>query len=200
MILELAVISILVGLIRRGSLRNLGNIPVRHIYVFALSLLILPCVFLLMHVYGRETALPFVRAANIVQYVLLLIAVVLNLHIKEMRLAALGVFFQFLVIVANGGVMPVSKWAIRAAGVDWMFKLETTAGFVRHSIMGSDTRLWFLGDIIPIPGEALKGIIPIPALINFIKEVASIGDVFIAIAVFIIIQHYMLHDTKKLGA
>lgn len=166
----------LVGLMRRGSVRNLAQIPLRHTFLFVLPFLLFGClVFLMRKTSGTEFAF-FVRIGNVIQYVILLAAIALNVHIPEMRIIGAGTFLNALVLSVNGGMMPASLAAMKAAGIPNAICGDT----VRHILMTPNTRLNFLADIVPI------------YLGNpYLSEVASIGDVIIAIGVFILIQRYL---------
>ena len=178
MIIEVFVLSVLIGLIRKGRLYDLGRAPLRHLYMFVPPLAILAGVVFL----GRSGGMPqpYLSAAKIVQYAALLAAIMLNLHMRQMWLAAAGTFLNLLVIAANGGFMPMSAKALRMAGLAEMLDPERTSQLIRHAIMTPETRLKPLADIIPVPGY------PVTA------QVASIGDVLISLALFVFVQRYML--------
>src|SRR5215216_5460710 len=76
--------------------------------------------------------------------------------------AALGVGLNLLVIVANGGYMPVSQVALDETGQS--AELAARAGFRRDVPLDDNTRLWWLADILTDPAW-----LPRPT-------VASIGD------------------------
>jgi hypothetical protein len=176
LIIESFVISMLVGLIRRGSLRNLAQIPLRHTFLFVLPFLLFGClVFLMRKTSGTEFAFS-VRIGNVIQYLILLAAIALNLHIPEMRIIGAGTFLNALALTVNGGMMPVSMAALKVAGIANAICGET----VRHIPMTPNTRLNFLTDVVPV------------YLGNpYLSAVVSIGDVVIAIGVFILIQRYL---------
>lgn len=178
MITEAFILSILIGFIRRGKLSNLAHVPLRHFYLFILPLVIFAAAYAAMRATGNESLLPYVRAANVLQYVVLLAAIVLNLHLGGMWLAGVGTFLNALVLAVNGGVMPVGMNALRTAGLTDL--LHSKQDFIRHAIMSSETHLKAIADIIPIPGFAF-----------IMPQVASIGDLLIAVAVFIFVQQYM---------
>ena len=183
MILEAFVFSIIIGLIRRGDIRALNRINLKHWYLFILPVLVFGVVCSTLTEHG-QVFVKYVRFANIAQYVVLLTAVGLNLHIREMWVAGIGIFSNFLVLTANGGVMPMSPWALRVVGMSNLLKPEEVDKFIRHSIISPETRLVWLSDIIPLPGWWM-----------IFKEVASIGDIIVAVAVFILIQRYMCSPT-----
>lgn len=192
MLLEALILSILVGLLRKGNLKNLDRIHLRGVYLFLVSMVIFGgvCAIALR---GNPQMVHYARLANIVQYVGLLTAIALNLNIREMWLVGLGTFMNFLVLTANGGVMPMSKTALRAAGLTQLLDPKMASRMVRHAVMTPDMRLKWLADII---GVGPFSFLP-TGLANVVREVASIGDVFVAIAIFILIQRYMCETPPK---
>ena len=93
-----------------------------------------------------------------------------NHRIPGMVVIAVGALSNLIAISANGGVMPATPQALRAAG------LETTTGGFANSTAVANPKLQFLGDIFAIPDSW-----PI------IDNVFSIGDILIAIGIVILI-------------
>lgn len=185
MIIEAFFLSILVAFLRRGKLQNLGRSPIRHVWLFGMSFLLMAAVEALgVSKYG-ESLRVVIRSANIIQYVVLLAAIAANFHIREMWLAGFGTFLNALVVAVNGGAMPVSARALQVAGYEEMLRPEVVSKFVRHSIMSSSTHLKLIADIIPVP-----------KLLILPPQVLSIGDALVAIAVFIFVQRYMVSSEK----
>lgn len=176
MIIEAFVVSLLLGFIRRGRLSNLEKIPLRRSYMFVLAFILAGAILTLIIRGGDPRLIRYARLVNVAQYLILLWAIGMNLHIREMYIAGFGTFLNFLVLTANGGLMPVSRYALRAAGLTDVIKNYA----VRHVILSSTTRLWILSDVIPV---RLFGKVS--------SQVVSVGDLIIAVGIFILIQHYM---------
>jgi hypothetical protein len=111
------------------------------------------------------------RPLHFLSYALAGAFVVANLKIPGVWLIGLGGLSNLIPIAANGGVMPATATALRAAG------MATESGEFVNSGVLEDPKLLFLGDIFSIPGE-------VPVL----NTVFSIGDVFIAIGTVILIH------------
>jgi hypothetical protein len=94
--------------------------------------------------------------------VAVLAAVLRNAGQPWFRLVALGAALNLLVMVANGGVMPVDPAAFASAGL-----ATAPAGTFSNTAPMSAASLWFLGDIWATP-----------AWLPF-ANVISIGDVLI---------------------
>jgi len=104
-----------------------------------------------------------------------------------MYIVLLGTLLNFLAIIANGGLMPVSPEARLWAGKPTLG--ESGLGKVLPEGTGillpiDQTNLWLLSDIIPI---------------NFIHIVISIGDILIAIGllIFIVAKARLPHELGK---
>jgi len=189
-------ISILVGFARRGNLRNLAYIEIRYLYFLVVPMIVFGTVCALAIKGGNSALLPYVRWANIAQYACLVIGIALNVRLPEMRLALVGVFSNFLVIAANGGVMPMSAKALTTAGLGQFLQPGRAAHFTRYMIMTPATHLKPLADVIAIP---LFPSLP-PVLAAAVAQVVSIGDVLISVAVFILVQRYMCRKPADVSA
>lgn len=186
MLIDFIVISIVIGLLRRGSFKNLSQIPLKKLELIFLSFVIryLPVVL-------KGGLFKMAARYNIIivflSYALLLYALYSNWQIKTMRLLTLGVFLNFVVILSNGGKMPVSLPALDIAGLHALKPLLFDPNYLYHSAIGINTRIAFLGDIIPLPP-------PYPR-----PRVFSIGDFLMGVGIFLTIQDAMLKKTPSSG-
>jgi hypothetical protein len=103
---------------------------------------------------------------HFLSYGLVLAFIWCNRHLPGLWLVALGGLSNLVVIAANGGVMPASADALRAAG-----RSPTEEGFTNSEVL-ADARLQPLGDVLPMP-----------SWMPF-ANVFSIGDVLIAVGLF----------------
>jgi hypothetical protein len=110
------------------------------------------------------------RVLHIGSYALAAVFVVANRRLAGMRMLALGATLNLSAILANNGVMPASRTALRTAGM-----LTNSTDFLSSAAV-PHPRLLFLGDILAVPRA-----IPL-------ANVYSIGDVCIAIGVAIAIH------------
>ncbi|PZA08901.1 MULTISPECIES: DUF5317 domain-containing protein [unclassified Meiothermus] len=93
-----------------------------------------------------------------------------NLHLKSLWFVWLGLLANTLVILANGGHMPVSAAALRQAGLGHLEPALRNAYDAVHVLMHEQTRLWFLGDVIPVQFKILR-------------NVMSLGDVLLMLGI-----------------
>ncbi len=158
-------LGLLLGLLLGGRLENLANIRLRF----------LPLLFVAVIVrFGTEAALSFgVPLAETLRmpllalaYAVLLFALWRNRFYPGLALAFIGIASNALVIMANGGRMPVWMPAFEASGLQG--PLDSVLHIELHADIGSEflIRLGPLADIIPIPFPP-------------VQNVASIGDIFL---------------------
>ncbi|MEW6662183.1 MAG: DUF5317 domain-containing protein [Bacillota bacterium] len=172
MLLEAAVLGILIGWLRGGRLKNLGNQHIRLILLAVLAYLLQvglnyaasrEMVFITRHV------MPF----HLFSYFLVFIFIIANRGLPGMVIMGMGLFLNFVVIAANGGVMPVSAQNISPS----LIELQPSASWALHSLMTGETKLAFLADIISLPFDPLRKI--------------SIGDVILSLGLFYFLQRGM---------
>lgn len=167
MFIEALLLSVIAGYIFKGSLKNLGNTKIHHSYlaIFAFIIEFMLIILIKKHIITKGA---FTYILDLLMYSLLFIFVYLNRSNKAIIVIGLGFFLNAMVIFLNRGAMPVSKSAYEAAGLNADLNTEGL-----YSFINSDTRLWFLGDIIPKT-----------FLRNF---VVSIGDIVSAVGLFLFI-------------
>ena len=108
---------------------------------------------------------------HILSYVFAALFILANIRIPGMALLGLGALCNAIAIVANRGVMPASPSALEGAGFE-----SSGEGFANSTAL-EDPNLLFLGDIFYVPDS-------VPILDN----VFSVGDVLIAVGVFLLVH------------
>ncbi len=103
------------------------------------------------------------RVLHLVSYALAAVFLFANRRTPGFGLVTVGAALNLLAIAANGGVMPASRSALRAAG-----ELRPDAAFINSTVL-AHPRLLFLGDVFAIPSG-----VPL-------HNVFSVGDVCIAL-------------------
>lgn len=180
MIIKSILAGIIIGYIRKGNLKNLSNTPIRSIGLIFLSFALEAFIaFILPDLYKGFNELIWIM--TFIQYGLLLIFIWTNRRMWEICFIGIGIILNFLVIMANKGVMPVSYNAINIPELADNIARLNSGKILNYSIMTDKTPLWFLGDIIYAPYITN----------NFI----SIGDLILSIGVILFIQSAMV--TKK---
>lgn len=177
------VLSLLIVLIR-----NRGRLEFnRAIHLRGLAFIFVALLMQIVEVYGSDSFNPAerlaIRAALLmVSLLCLLLVIVLNWAYRAIRLLGLGLGLNGLVMMLNGGFMPITPEMLVLIGQRSLVSTLEPGNFVDRSkdilLYASQTRLWFLSDIFPIP----------PIGVAF-----SIGDVFVAIGLFLLIQQLLSH-------
>jgi hypothetical protein len=187
MVYDGILIGLVVGFIRAGwknGLIALGNIKIRGGWVFPLLLILQ---FGLFYLQDRISSMAQINnGLFMVINVAGLWLLWLNRSQKGLGILFAGVLLNFLVMLVNGGRMPVSLEAASAV-LDPVYvdMLKSSAAVSKHVLMDSGTRLSFLGDIIPLGP-------PYPR-----RQAISVGDVIINVGIFFYLQHLMLRQKRE---
>ncbi len=185
MITEAVILSLIIGYLRGGNITNIANLPMRKAWLIAVPGSIL-VVFYVAKVLGSSFAGQVAHYLHQIVYLFVLIALCFNFKIPGVIPLFIGSLSNSIAAFANGGDMPVSLKAVKAAGMTEHAELLLKGDLVRHVLMTENTRLNFLADIIPTPRPPF----PFPG-------VHSIGDLLVALGLFIIIQHGMCPQKQK---
>jgi diguanylate cyclase (GGDEF)-like protein/PAS domain S-box-containing protein len=164
--------GLIVGFLRRGRVWRLDRLQLRGAWLVLLSLLIQVLIFPL----GEKD--PIIKVGTnylqVISYVPLVIFVYLNRHFRELALIGVGILLNLVPILANGGYMPVSPFALEQAGrgdlLQFLREVRVSGNVI---LMGPETRLNFLGDVLFLPPW-------LPFATAF-----SIGDLLLGLGLFL---------------
>jgi hypothetical protein len=173
------IISIIIGLLRNGKLSSLSQISLTKIELIVLACLIQGGLIFL----GSKKVkfvLDYSSYMIIFSYIVLLLAVWYNKKLKGINFIALGIIFNFIVIVANGGHMPVLLSSLYKAGLNDFALVLKEGTYVTHALITEKTLFRFLADVIPLSP-------PFPD-----PSVVSVGDFLMFYGVFGLIQNAMV--------
>jgi hypothetical protein len=182
LLLVALIVAVLVGLIRGGRLDALGGHPwrARLLPFLAVSLQVVAFIPDESASAGARTLAAWLHG---ISYALALTFVWINLSTTGMRLIGAGLIANALVIVANGGFMPVPPGAPGDANAAAAVKgVENNV-----AVISPHTRLWFLGDVLETPAS-------LPFQWAF-----SVGDLALGVGVFILVQHLMCSRAVRAG-
>ena len=178
------IISIIIGLLRNGKLSSLSQISLKKI-----ELIVLACLIQAGLIFLGSKKVKFVLDYSsymiIFSYIVLLLAVWYNKELKGMNFIALGIIFNFIVIVANGGHMPVLLSSLYKAGLNDFALVLKEGTYVTHTLISEKTLFRFLADVIPLSP-------PFPD-----PSVVSVGDFLMFYGVFSLIQNAMLKKEQN---
>lgn len=167
MLLLFAALGLFAGLVSGGSLRGFG----RHTIYGVL----LPIIAYLLKAGAARLLAPQTGAVLVclVQYSLLFVFLLCNHRRPVWPLFAFaGTMMNFLVILLNGGCMPVS--ASLLGGASERLTLLAQGRIYAYCLMDGSTRLPFLGDVIRLGTKTMT------------LGYASIGDVVLCVGVGIL--------------
>jgi len=173
------IISIVIGLLRNGKLSSLSQISLKRIELIVLACLI-QAGLIFLGSKKVKLVLDYSSYMIIFSYIVLLLAVWYNKELKGINFIALGIIFNFIVIVANGGHMPVLLKSLYKAGLNDFALVLKEGIYVTHTLISEKTLFGFLADVIPLPP-------PLPD-----PSVVSAGDFLMFYGVFSLIQNAML--------
>lgn len=179
MFIDVVVISLIIAIIRGVDIKAAAQYEIRGSYLFALGLLIETVSVLYAKEIGHLRYWLYLSS-----FAFLMVAVYMNRDNRVFWPVGIGVFLNMVVIALNGGRMPVLLKAAKKAGFTELADSLARGGLISHVMITPGTPLWILGDIIYIPK-------PYPR-----PDVLSIGDIFICIGLFFLIQDILV---KKAG-
>ena len=167
MTLLLAFLLLLVTVpVAGGRLSRLESLRIRGLWLAAAAFAIQ--VVLVTIVPGGDETLH--RVAHLVTYALVAGCILRNLDIRFMWVVAAGGLLNLIAIAANAGVMPASRSALRAAGLD------PSSGEFANSDLVRNAHVGFLGDVFAIPA-AWPG-----------ANVFSLGDALMLLGAFLVLH------------
>ncbi|RQD74830.1 MAG: hypothetical protein D5R97_07160 [Candidatus Syntrophonatronum acetioxidans] len=171
MLIEGVMLAAIIGWLRGGRLENILEVNLKGVSLIFFAL------FIRFFTAGMSKSIDFFMvyggALQVLAYLLLFWAFWQNRDRREIWLVGAGSFFNFLVIAANGGKMPVCPQAVSQVGLSL-----TETG--THVLLNEATRLKILADIIALPPPY-----PLPMVI-------SGGDVILVLGVILFVQRGML--------
>lgn len=189
MILIALCLALLLGLVAVGGrVSNLATTDVKWGWLAPLAFLMQA--YLIFFPAERAGGLLSARSLLLTTSLILLLVVIWqNRHLGGIRLIGLGLLLNFLVMVVNGGFMPITPEAVAQIGYDGnASQLETgyIVGRTKNVVVEpGEASLWFLSDIMVIPRP-----FPIPTAL-------SVGDVLIVMGVFFFLREAMfLHRAR----
>lgn len=152
------VFGLVLALLLGGRPSRLRHLPVRHGWLVLVSLAVQILIFSRL---GEGVGEAARTRLHLLTYVLLVVFAALNIRTLVFLPIFVGLSLNTLAIAVNGGRMPLSEAAARAAGLD------DPGG----NVSAGAERLWFLGDVFALPRE-------LPLANAF-----SVGDVLIGVGV-----------------
>ena len=163
--------GIVLGLIAGGKLTNLASVQLRLVQALFLGLFLRYAVQFAIES-GNDVASGLRLPLFLAGFAFLLAGLWANRNLPGMAIAFVGILLNAVAITTNGGYMPVWQPSIAAAGLP----VDVIASAF-HRIVGVTAAGGIPGDFLAAAGP-LGDIIPIP--VPGLRNVASLGDIFLA--------------------
>ncbi len=182
MVFDGIILSLLIGFFRGGNLKGISDLNLKFGWVFPILLGIQ------LIIYFTQNSFTWIAGLSSVSFMLVYVVGLYFLWVNRtyegFGILFFGVLLNFIVMLVNGGRMPVSAEAATILDPHYIEALKNGL-YAKHTILDSSTKLGFLGDIIALQP-------PYPR-----TQVISIGDIIMNIGAFIFLQHLMLKHRPK---
>mgnify|MGYP000846723951 CR=1 FL=1 len=183
MIIEALGLSLIVGKLRKGKIKNLGFFRIKGSGFIFFSFIINIASILIAK---QENFLSIFINENFIYirglaYILLLIGIGLNIEELGMKIIFAGTILNFICIIFNKGKMPVAINEMNGSYFLEQIRILKENKLLTHTFANSSTNLYYLSDIIPISKP------------YFFPKMISIGDILISLGIFILIQKWMIN-------
>jgi hypothetical protein len=175
---EAAIAGILLGLVSGGRLGALGELRIRHVE-FVYGAILLQIGAFPSGVFPWSTPDGIARVLWLVSFALLIGFAAVNRAVRGVALVFAGLASNLAAVVANGGLMPASPHAVRAAGL--AYRLHNNSISVVHPHLAWLTDRWAVPAWIPL------------------GNVFSVGDVLIAAGIIATIVLAMHARSRPVG-
>ena len=175
-------IALLVALARGGRIRSFGRIELRYASFILVGLALKILIFSAPWKEAVGSGHVISRILYLLSMALVAGAIYFNRQIPGLKLMGLGVLLNFLVIAASGGYMPVSAVGVAKVQISLLpGTMLLNEPRTQAIVVTEGTRLWFLGDVIPLPD-----LLPV--------NMISVGDIVLCLGVFCGTQRIMLRE------
>ncbi len=185
------VVSIVIGLLRGGRFNGLAAVP---LCCGALAVVAFAAQALFIYQTPSRKAIGVWGWQELIfvgSHLLLLVTVWANRHLEGVRLIGLGLLLNLVVMVTNGGWMPITPEALIKVGHAGLVPSLASGMRIYSSknmlLSPQETKLWLLSDVFVLPRP-----FPVPS-------VFSVGDVLVALGAFFLIQSAMLGQHSPAG-
>jgi hypothetical protein len=173
-----------------GSFKNLFDqvLNLKGIWKYAVPAIII--IWLLETLYPIVNIPIFIKAvAFTISQILLLLFFWDNRKNVQMFIIGIGEFLNFLVVAANGFYMPVEvKYLLGDPRLSHFYQEIMDKSDYIHSLVTEDTHLYFLADVIYIPG-----------FLWFSPSIVSIGDIIKVLGTLFLIPKLMLKKSISIS-
>ena len=183
MIIEFLLLSIVIGALRGGSIKDFYNTFFRRTWVITLGLVMYVGTFY-FGLRGYSLVLNNIEKIYILSYIVILLGIIMNIRFREVFIVGIGAIMNLAVYLYNGGNVPILNKSLEILGIDNGINILGAKEGTFFIEMVEATKLSNLGHIISLPEPY-----PYPQIISF-------GDLIMAIGVLLLIQSVMRSTPK----
>ncbi len=190
MLIEAIVLSILIALLRGGKLSRFRTLKEKTLWFFIIGILIQSFILFLQKLVGIrlvDRILMFNKEIYILSYILILIGVIMNYMHKGLWISFLGTILNFLSMATNNWKKPILIEGLKLTENENILELIEAGSKSIFTPLIEGTKYPSLGNIIIFSK-------PYP-----LAKIISIGDMFMAIGIFILIQDIMFKEHSLFG-
>jgi hypothetical protein len=186
MVYDGILLGLIVGLVRGGFLQGLSGLSrmkLRAGWIFPILLVLQILVYI-----GQGKSEWLYNASGYIfmsVYAAGIIFLWINRGQVGFKILMSGVFMNFVVMLANGGKMPVSREMVAISDPAALPMLEQGISGTKHIMMTESSRFPLLGDVIPITSPY-----PLP-------QVISVGDIVMNVGIFLFLVHLLSSQSKE---
>jgi len=180
------VLGVAVGIAMKGRLSNVLNFRLQKAWILLLAFVI-QAGAQIMSFNGLVEINNYTLVIQGCVIILLLIGFWYNRKYTGIIIMSFGFLLNALVMMFNGGKMPVSYDVLQNNNLREAAELLLAGRDSKHVLIDENTRLWFLSDVIYLPGIFGN---------NF--GLVSIGDLIIVAGVFVLVVEVVSNRTGKL--
>ncbi|HHV59670.1 MAG TPA: DUF5317 domain-containing protein [Clostridiaceae bacterium] len=168
--------AITAGVIAGGKVSNLADIRINKAWLIIVAF----SMQALVQILGMREIVPVSQYSIVISgvvYCLLFACFWFNRNYIGIWFIAAGSFMNALVMMANGGKMPVEESILESQGAPLEIIEKVRLGMDgKHSIIDGSTKLVFLSDIIETP-----------PFLDWMMQIVSIGDLVVVLGLFILV-------------
>lgn len=180
LLVESMVLGIIVGKIRGGKLKGLATSLLKFSWLIFLSFALQLAISIMISL-GHSFFIEYRMILYVITYVLLFVALFFNMRFQCMWFIMIGAIMNFTAIMMNEGSMPVDMKLLEKLGFKNMvnsINMGALSQYIPLEKAGHFTS--YLGKRISMP--------------DFypLSQVFSLGDLFIALGIFFLIQNMMM--------
>ncbi|MCR4434889.1 MAG: DUF5317 domain-containing protein [Clostridiales bacterium] len=179
-------LGIFLGILAKGKISNLMKIRFNKIWIILLAFLI-DILSQVLAYRGFDFTVRYSFAISALKFCLLAVGFWVNRHYLGMLVIGAGCLLNALVMMLNGGRMPVDEGLLKTIIPDARI-ISALARDGKHVMANGDTRLFFLSDIFHPPGFLAIG-----------AQIVSIGDLIVVAGLFLMIFQVVWGKEGSMG-